>query len=66
MYCMLIIQMGITSGQNYEGCTTTDTASITQLSAIQSTGVITNVDCYGNATGKDYCRNQTTGGISFL
>jgi hypothetical protein len=38
-------------GQNYEGCTTTDTATITQLSAIQSTGVITNVDCYGNATG---------------
>jgi hypothetical protein len=38
-------------GLNYEGCTTTDTVSITELSAIQSTGVITNVDCYGNATG---------------
>jgi hypothetical protein len=38
-------------GQNYEGCTTTDTDSITEPSAIQSTGVITDVDCYGNATG---------------
>jgi hypothetical protein len=38
-------------GQNYEGCTTTDTVSITQLSAIQSTGLITNVDCYAKATG---------------
>jgi hypothetical protein len=42
---------GNSAGQNYDGCTTTDTATITQLSAIQSTGVITNVDCYGNATG---------------
>jgi len=54
---------GNNSGQNYEGCTTTDTVSVTQLSAIQSTGVITNVDCYGNATGK-ITAGQTTGGTS--
>jgi len=42
---------GNSLGQNYDGCTTTDTVSITQLSAIQSTGVITNVDCYDDPTG---------------
>ena len=48
-------------GQNYDGCTTTDTATITELSAIQSTGTITNVDCYGNSTGS-IAVNQIVGG----
>jgi len=38
-------------GQNYVGCTTTDTVSITELSALQAAAVITDVDCYGNNTG---------------
>jgi len=37
--------------QNYEGCTTLDTVSIYEEDAIHSTGVITDVDCYGEATG---------------
>ena len=38
-------------GQNYVGCTTTDTVSITELSALQAAAVIADVDCYGNNTG---------------
>tara|TARA_B110000908_G_scaffold97274_1_gene114878 strand:- start:144 stop:4841 length:4698 start_codon:yes stop_codon:yes gene_type:complete len=36
---------------NYEGCTTTDTVTLTELPLINPIAVITNVDCYGNATG---------------
>ena len=37
--------------QNYLGCTTTDTVSITELAASQASTNITHVDCYGNSTG---------------
>ena len=48
-------------GQDYEGCTTTDTVIITEIDAIQSIGSITDVDCYGNATGSITSIN-TSGG----
>jgi len=50
-------------GQNYVGCTTTDTVSVTELSALQATAAITDVDCYGNATGK-LVAGQVVGGSS--
>ena len=33
------------------GCTSTDTATITELSLIDPSAVVTHVDCYGDATG---------------
>jgi hypothetical protein len=51
------------SGPNYVGCTTTDTVSVTELSALQATAAITDVDCYGNATGK-LVAGQVVGGSS--
>ena len=50
-------------GQNYVGCTTTDTVSVTELSALQAAATITDVDCYGNATGK-LVAGQVVGGSS--
>ena len=49
--------------QNYAGCTTTDTVSITELSILQSVVAITDVDCYGSATGK-LVSGQVSGGTS--
>jgi len=50
-------------GQNYSGCTTTDTVSITELSILQSVVTITDVDCYGATTGK-LVSGQVSGGTS--
>jgi hypothetical protein len=50
-------------GQNYAGCTTTDTVTITELMALSSLGSVTAVDCYGNATGS-ISISQITGGTS--
>ena len=36
---------------NTSGCTSTDTAIVTELSIIDPTVVITNIDCFGDATG---------------
>jgi hypothetical protein len=48
---------------NYSGCTTTDTVTITEISAINTLASITNVDCYGNATGS-VTVGQITGGTN--
>ena len=48
---------------NYPGCTTTDTASVSEISAINTSVTITNVDCYGNTTGSIIV-GQITGGIN--
>ena len=50
-------------GQNYAGCTTTDTVSITELSILESVVTITDVDCYGATTGK-LVAGQVSGGTS--
>jgi len=36
---------------NTPGCTTTDTATVTELSIINPSAVVTDVDCYGNSSG---------------
>jgi hypothetical protein len=36
---------------NISGCTTTDTAVVTELDIINPSAIITNVDCFGNSTG---------------
>jgi len=47
---------------SYSGCTTTDTATVSQLDAITTSLVdITDVDCYGNSTGS-ISVNQISGG----
>jgi hypothetical protein len=48
---------------NYSGCTTTDTVTITEISAINTSASITDVDCYGNATGS-VTVGQITGGVN--
>jgi hypothetical protein len=48
---------------NYSGCTTTDTVTITEISAINISASITDVDCYGNATGS-VTVGQTVGGTA--
>jgi hypothetical protein len=48
---------------NYSGCTTTDTVTITEISAINTSASITDVDCYGNATGS-VTVGQVTGGTN--
>jgi hypothetical protein len=64
-YVLYAYYADTTSGQNYEGCTTTDMASITQLAALQANASITNVDCYGNATGS-ITLNPTGGEAPYL
>ena len=44
------------------GCTTTDTATVTELSIINPSAIITHVDCYGNATG--FLQGTVQGGTS--
>jgi hypothetical protein len=50
-------------GQNYSGCTVTDTVSVTELAALESVVSVTDVSCYGNATGK-LVASATSGGTS--
>jgi hypothetical protein len=48
---------------NYSGCTTTDTVTITEISAINTSASITDVDCYGDSTGS-VTVGQTVGGTN--
>jgi hypothetical protein len=47
---------------NTSGCTTTDTAIVAELSIIDPTVVITNIDCFGDATG--VLQSSAQGGVA--
>jgi hypothetical protein len=47
---------------NTSGCTSTDTAIVTELSIIDPTVVITNIDCFGDATG--VLQSSAQGGVA--
>jgi hypothetical protein len=64
-YILYAYYADTTSGQNYEGCTTTDIESITQLAVLQAHASITNVDCYNNANGS-ITLSPTGGQVPYL